>query len=171
MTIIEYESQFHELTSHAIFICLRTETTSSHTQSLVVVGRCFAEVSYHTHLIQEIHHEKERGNDKRSRYQGRFSGSHYSSWVRCSGSQGRYPLCQSYQDQGQSIRPIQETFLITDGGQSSFNNCLDQTNGQFLRGLSSIYSSYGGFSRLVKSFSFFTVYEAFLVCIVFGYFM
>lgn len=32
------------------------------TQSLVVIGRYFAEVSYHTHFMEEMHHEDQGDN-------------------------------------------------------------------------------------------------------------
>lgn len=43
------------------------------THSLVVAGRSFVNVLYHDSMIEEIHHEGNKGSDKRHKFQGRFS--------------------------------------------------------------------------------------------------
>lgn len=42
------------------------------TQSLVVMGRSFAEVSDHAQLMEEMHREACGGSDKRPRTSGQF---------------------------------------------------------------------------------------------------
>lgn len=49
------------------------------TQSLIVVGRSFTELSDHAQVMEEMHHEAQGGNDKKPRYQGNFSVTHSSS--------------------------------------------------------------------------------------------
>lgn len=63
------------------------------------MGRSFVMVFYHVHLMRDMHREARGGNDKRLQYSDRFSGINYSSQLRGTDSQGRYPLHLPYKHQ------------------------------------------------------------------------
>lgn len=105
---MEYESHFHELAKHATSI-LDTDYEGVHyfirglrlpfrmsTQSLIIVGRSFVEVSDHTQVIEAMHHEAQGVNSKRPGYQGSLCRIHSSSRFRSKSSHGSYLPCQPY---------------------------------------------------------------------------
>lgn len=91
MTLVEYEAYFHELVRHVTSIlgikyervcCFLKGLRLLHcmsTQSIVVVGRYFDEVSDHPQVIEEMQREAHEGRDKSPKQQGNFSRNHSSS--------------------------------------------------------------------------------------------
>lgn len=86
MLVVEYETYFYTFPRHAtlifsskcgrvfFIICELKLPLHMSTQSLVAAGRYFAKFSYHTQVIEEMHHKNHRGSDKRPRYQGSLVG-------------------------------------------------------------------------------------------------
>lgn len=85
MKVLEYEASFHKLPIHATTI-LPTEyewiwyfvrglrlSLCMATQSLVVIGKFFVEVSCYAHTMKDIHHNAQRSSDKRPCQQDSFS--------------------------------------------------------------------------------------------------
>lgn len=80
MTVAKYEAHFYEVAGYATSIletrCERVRCfieglippIRMATQSLVVAGRTFAEVSDHTSVIEKMHRESREGHDKRPRF-------------------------------------------------------------------------------------------------------
>lgn len=76
------------------------------TQSVVVAGRNFAEISNYDRVIEEMHHESCEGRAKRPRSHGRFNESYSDSQFKSSSSYVRYSLSLYFYPQSQPSRLV-----------------------------------------------------------------
>lgn len=168
MIIMEYETHFYELDRHVISI-LGTECERGHyfvwelrlshcmsNQTLVFTGRSFLMFFYPAQVLEEMHREVHRSNDKRIKYKKGFCRSCSYFQFRDNNFYERYPLLPQYQPnihpKIQPSRPIQAMLQITYRGFPSSSDHPSQGVSNSLRVLSFGYSTCGGYSGLDESF-------------------